>query len=158
MIERRIGAGVHARQRQLQRLRVVGEGARGATVNVPGKLVEQDDEAQPPARAIGPAIELAGRGALDERGELAADQLVTVAQHLGRFGAAEPELHAPLQRLRRQRHLAEPEVADLARLVHSSSIAGASRALEFAARIPSVQGCSTKLLGSPRRMPSKRFQ
>ena len=44
---------------EAERLLVARERARRAAIDVPRELVEQQDQAQPPARAIGPRVELA---------------------------------------------------------------------------------------------------
>jgi len=57
VVEARVDAG----RRQLQRVRVGGEGLGLSAVDVARELVEQHDQRQPAARARGPVIELAAR-------------------------------------------------------------------------------------------------
>jgi hypothetical protein len=67
-----IRAVLDAGQAALQRHLVLGKGRRAAAVDVPGELVEQQDERQQAVRAVGPGIELAAGG---ERGEVLADRV-----------------------------------------------------------------------------------
>src|SRR5207302_5965257 len=104
-----------------QCLAVVGEGTRRASVDVARELVEQNDQAQAAARAVGPARELTAPRPLDHPCEARADQLVTLAAQLRRAGG-EPQLLAPLQLLCRHRQRAEPELPHLTRLIHSDRL------------------------------------
>src|SRR5690606_13582897 len=54
-------------QRQLSRPGVVGEGLGSATIDVAGKLVQQQNQRQPSLRRLLPRIELSGRCLLQHR-------------------------------------------------------------------------------------------
>ena len=125
-VERGIGGGLHARERERECLRIVGEGARGAAEDVARELVEQDHEAQAPARPVGPAGKPACGRLVEQPAEAPGDGGIAMVALLGR-GGSEPEAHAPLELLGGQRQLTEPVVPHAARLVHLLHLGGAVR-------------------------------
>ena len=75
-VQRRIRARLHSREGERECLRVMRVGARTAAEDVTGKLIEQDDQAQAPPRAVGPGGELAPGRTFEQRAEAHADVLI----------------------------------------------------------------------------------
>ena len=75
-VERRVRGQLHTGQSERQRGRIVRKRLRRTTVNLPRKLIEQDDQTEPPAGAVRPAIQLTLDCTLQEVLELRPDNLV----------------------------------------------------------------------------------
>src|SRR6516165_222003 len=132
--ERCVRRGLHAREREAERLLIVGKGTRGAAEDAARELIEQDDEAQPPPWPIGPPGQFAPRSALEQLTEAGADMLISPLTPRGSF-VPEPEKNAAVQGLRGQRHGAEPEIAHAACLIHAAvSLRSAPRRPRTSAR------------------------
>src|SRR5690606_12176170 len=113
----------------------VRERPRRAAIHVPRKLIEQQDQREPPARRAGPPSELARRCPFDQLAEALAYLAVALGLPLG-LRSAEPNDHAPLELRCGRRQGAEPEREDLLRAVHL--VAAGVRPLSAPARARSA--------------------
>src|SRR4029077_6948664 len=90
---------------------------RSAPVDAARELIQKDDQAQAPPRPIGPGGKLPSRRPLEQPAEARANVLIAPPAKCA-SSVPEPEEEPPIQHVRGQRHRAEPEIADAARLIH----------------------------------------
>src|SRR6185437_9755183 len=92
-----VRGGLHTRERQAQSLLVAGEGACLAPEDLPRKLIEQNDQAQPPPRAVRPTGQRTAHRSGRQLRELSIDEGILPNPQLRVRAPSEPQLHASIE-------------------------------------------------------------